>query len=382
MYKILFTFLMFAIFLFVSCGASKQETSENSAKNDTTASTKDTKENKDENNSGNKEKNNKIELIPVEVTTINKGSISSYLLLSSNLETEKMADVYSRVQGLVQKIHYEEGDYVRKDQILMELEADEYKLAEERAHVNYLQQKSAFERAKEMHNRELLSPQEFEQVKFSTEGAKIEWEQGKLNLSYTNIKSPINGVIGERLIRLGDRIQPTDKLFSVINTEEMIAIVYVPEKELETINRNQKAFIFSDNVQGQLFAGWVKRVSPAVDPQSGTFKVIVGVKNVENILRPGMFVNVRIVTATHNDAILIPKTAIVYENEAMNVYVVRDSIARRVALKPGFQDHQNIETLSGVKEGEKIIVVGQAGLKDSTKVKIIAEKENKLKESS
>lgn len=382
MSKLLFTFLTIAIFVFVSCGASKQESNQNTAKNDSTSSNKDTTANKGEKNSGNKDKNNKVELIPVEVTTINKGSISSYLLLSSNLETEKMADVYSRVQGLVQKIHYEEGDYVRKDQILMELEADEYKLAEERAHVNYLQQKSAFERAQEMHTRELLSPQEFEQVKFSTEGAKIEWEQAKLNLSYTNIKSPINGVIGERLIRLGDRIQPTDKLFSVINTEQMIAVVYVPEKELETINLNQKAFIFSDNVQGQIFPGWVKRVSPAVDPQSGTFKVTVGVKNLENVLRPGMFVNVRIVTATHNNAILIPKTAIVYENEAMNVYVVRDSIARRIELQPGFQDYQSVETLSGVEEGEKIIVVGQAGLKDSTKVKIIAERENKLRESS
>ncbi|MFQ5585103.1 MAG: efflux RND transporter periplasmic adaptor subunit, partial [Calditrichia bacterium] len=234
----------------------------------------------------------------------------------------------------------------------------------------------------EMFKKELLSPQEFEQIKYRTEGAKIEWEQAKLNLSYTKITSPISGIVGERLRRLGERIQITDKLFTVINTEEMIAVVYVPEREIEHISKRQNALIFSDVLKDKIFTGWVKRVSPAVDPQSGTFKVTVGIRNVDNKLRPGMFVNVRIVTDTHKDAVLIPKTAVVYENETMNVFVVRDSVARRIRILPGYQDYQNIESLSGIEAGEKIIVVGQAGLKDSTKVKIIALRDDNSQKSS
>lgn len=314
------------------------------------------------------------ELIPVEVTTVKQGEIASYLLLSSNLETEKMADVFSRVQGLVEKLYVEEGDYVKKSQTLMQLEADEYSLAEEKARINYEQQKSAFERISSMYNKELLSKDEYEQAKFALDAVRIEWEQAKLNLDYTKISTPINGVVVDRLRKIGDRIQTTDKLFTVINTDEMIVIVYVPEKEIMTIKKGQTAYVVSNNIENQRFPGWVKRVSPAVDPQSGTFKVTVGVNNKENKLRPGMFVNVHIVTAIHEDAVLIPKTAIVYENEAMNVFVVRDSVAHKVMLNVGFQDYEKVESLDGIEAGDKVIVVGQAGLKDKTRVNPVMER--------
>jgi len=316
----------------------------------------------------------KIDAIPVEVTTIKLGTISDYILLSTNLETEKMTDIYSRVQGIVDKIYVQEGDKVRKNQVLLELEGEEYRLAEKRAHLNYLQQESDFKRFKSMYEKDLLSKEEFEKARFATEGLKVDWEQAQLNFSYTKIKSPISGVVGDRVIKIGDRIQPTNKLFNVINTDEMIAVVYTPEKELGNLRKNQTAYISSDNISDKRFTGWIKRVSPVVDPQSGTFKVTIGVKNVDNQLRAGMFVNAHIVIDTHEKSVLIPKTAIVYENEMMNVFVVRDSIAHKIALKVGFQDHEKVESLAEVEEGDKVIVVGQAGLKDQTKVKIVSER--------
>ena len=362
--------LTLGIMLF-SCGSKNESPKDSTSQNDTTDATKDESK-----------KSGKEEFIPVETTTIQKGKISSYILLSSNLETEKMADVYSRVQGLVEEIYVEEGDYVKKNQVLMELEAEEFILAEQSARVDYEQKKAAYERAEAMFNKELYSQQEFEQVKFTMDAARIAWEQAKLNLSYTQITAPIAGVVGNSLRKPGDRIQPSDQLFTVINLEEMIAVLHVPEREIQRISKGQTAFIFSDNMQNVKFPGWIKRVSPAVDPQSGTFKVTVGVRNVDGKLRPGMFVNAHIITDTHDDAVLVPKTAIVYENENMNVYVVRDSVARKIQLKSGFQNYQYIESLSQISEGEKVIIVGQAGLKDSTKVKIISEREDILSDAS
>ncbi|MEJ2055530.1 MAG: efflux RND transporter periplasmic adaptor subunit, partial [Calditrichaceae bacterium] len=264
------------------------------------------------------------DLIPVEVTTVQRGNISDFILLSSNLETEVMADVFSRIQGIVEKIHKEEGDYVEKGETLLTLEAQEYVLAEQRANVEYQQELSNYKRLEAMHAKNLLSDDEFERARFAMESAKISWEEAKLNLDYTHIKSPISGHIGERLAKIGERIQPTDRLFSVVNNSQVIAVVYVPEKNLNKLEINQKALIHSDNLGDEVFEGWIKRISPVVDPASGTFKVTVGVKNKENRLRPGMFVNVEIIIETHNNVVLIPKTAVVYENEYMNVFVVRD----------------------------------------------------------
>lgn len=364
------------IVLFISianynCSNSEAQ-GESENKNDSTK-VENKKENKEDKT--NKEKN---DLIPVEITEIKMGTISDYILLSTNLETEEQTNIYSRIQGIVKKIHFDEGDYIKAGSVLMELEADEYVLAEKRAQLNYQKQKADFDRLKSMFNEDLLSKEEFEQARYATEGLEVDWEQAKLNLSYTKITSPISGVIGERLRKPGDRIQPTDKLFSVINTDEMIAVVYVPEKEVGNVLKNQVAYITSDNLKDRQFVGWIKRVSPVVDPLSGTFKVTIGVKNKENILRAGMFVNAYIITDTHEDAILIPKTAIVYENEGMKVFVVKDSVAHKITLEVGFQDHEKVESLSEIKEGDKVIVVGQAGLKDKTKVKIVSVRENTI----
>ncbi|MDQ7052379.1 MAG: efflux RND transporter periplasmic adaptor subunit [candidate division KSB1 bacterium] len=198
---------------------------------------------------------------------------------------------------------------------------------------------------------------------------------GASEFNYTRITAPISGVIGERLRRPGERIQPTDKLFTVINTSDMIAVIHVPEKAIRQIRKGQKAYLTSDHLRGQQFPGWVKRVSPVVDPASGTFKVTIGVKNRDSLLRPGMFVNVHIIMETHDNALLVPKVAVVYENEKMYVFAVRDSVAHKIEVKPGFQDHEKIEALADLKPGEKIIVVGQAGLKDKTPVSIVAERE-------
>ncbi|KAA3660686.1 MAG: efflux RND transporter periplasmic adaptor subunit [Calditrichaeota bacterium] len=314
------------------------------------------------------------DLIPVEVTTLKQGEISSFILLSSNLETERMADVYSRVQGVVERINLEEGQTVRKGQTLATLEADEYKLASDKALVELKKQESIFKRAQQMHAKKLLSNEEFEQAKFTKEGAEIAYKQAKLNLDYTSIESPISGVVGERLVRVGDRVQPPDKLFAVVNTAEIIAVIHVPEKEIGRIQIGQEAFVMSDHLDGHQFLGKVKRVSPVVDPQSGTFKVTIGINNKSNKLRPGMFINVHVITDTHMEAVLVPKPAIVYENESMNVFVVRDSIAHKAVLNAGFQNYEYVEALDGLEPGDQIIVVGQSGLKDQTKVKVVSER--------
>ena len=309
--------------------------------------------------------------VPVEVIEAARGNISNYILLSSNIETEIMADVYARVQGIVESIYKEEGDYVKKGEILLSLEPEQYALAEKAAAVEYKKQLAKYERLKKMHEKKLLSDEEFDDAKFSLDAMHIKWDEAKLNLDFMKVRSPISGRVGERLAKIGKRIQPSDKLFSVVNNKEVISVVYVPEKNINDLKVGQKAYIFSENVRKKPFPAWIKRISPVVDPQSGTFKVTLGVKNENQMLRPGMFVNAHIITDTHKNVLLIPKTAVVYENQYMNVYVVRDSIARKIQLNAGYEDSDKIEALDGINEGDKIIIVGQAGMKDKTKVNIV-----------
>ncbi len=295
------------------------------------------------------------------------------------METEIQADVYARAQGIVETILTEEGNDISKNSVMVKLEAREYKIAVSKARVEYKKQLSIYDRQKVMFEEKLLSQEEFDQVKYTMEAAKYNLEDAQLRLDYMSVKSPIDGWVGERLTKIGARVQPSDKLFSVVNKTQVIAVVYVPEKNINELKMNQPAIVSSENLQGENFEARIKRISPVVDPSSGTFKVTVGVTNSDQKLKPGMFVNVHLIIDTHKEAILVPKTAVVYENEYMNVFVVRDSVASKIRLDAGFQNSEKIESLNeDLQPNDKVIVVGQAGMKDKTRVRIVAERENKI----
>ena len=374
--NILFQLLLLSMFslMLMRCGSNpdqdKQDTNSDSTQVDSTKKSSDSKKGKGD------DSKKEEEAIPVEVVEVGRGNISNYILLSSNLETETMADVYARMQGIVEKIYVEEGQYVTKGQIMVSLEAREYELAEKKANINYQQQLGIYKRLDVMFQESLLSKEEFENAKYTLQAAEVQWKEAKLNLDFMRIKAPISGRVGYRSVKLGQRIQPTDKIFSVVDNAQVIAVVYVPEKNLDDLKIGQEAKVFSDYLEGQTFKSWIKRISPVVDPASGTFKVTLGVKNAGDRLRPGMFVNTHIILNTHKNVILIPKTALIYENQYLNVFVVRDSLAHKIRLDTGYEDNEKIESLNGIEEGEKIIVIGQAGMKDKVKVDVVSERQN------
>lgn len=384
MKKIAFVISLFIFSLiFVNCGSSDANSAKNEPPADS-ASVQDSAGAKNGDTSARKEKqgpgneNNPQEqqsnAVPVEVTLLSAGSISSFLLYSSTLETEQLVDVYSRIGGLVVAVYVEEGDRVGKGQKLIQIEKDEYELAEQKARIDFETKKATFNRLKTLQKENLLSDEEFENSEFAMRQAEIAWKQAALNLQYTTVTAPISGVIGDRAVRLGDRIQPTTKLLSMANLDEKIVQVYVPQDQFPNCYKNQLAIVTTDVLPGEKFKGYVKRISPVIDPQSGTFKVVVGVKDPQNKLRPGMFVSAELIVDTHENAPLIPKAALIYENERTYFFIVQQDSSLKIELEKGFEDAEKVEILNDIPLGTQVVVLGQNGLKNGSKVRIIEEK--------
>ena len=312
--------------------------------------------------------------IPVEITRLTTGQISSFLLYSSTLETEQTVNVYSRIAGLVEEIYVEESDRVQKGARLIQIEKDEYVLAERKARLEYEKLLADYNRLKALQAEELLSEEEFLTAEINMKQAEIAWEQAKLNLEYTTVTAPISGVIGDRLVNLGDRIQTSTNLFTIANLNEKIVRLYVPQSEFAKCYKNQTAKVTTDVMAGTKFNGYVKRISLMIYPQSGTFKVTIAVKDPQNKLRPGMFVNAELIVDTHENAKLIPKSALIYENERTYFFIVSQDSSQKLELKKGFEDAEKVEILNDLEAGTQIVVLGQNGLKDGSRVKIVEEK--------
>jgi len=330
------------------------------------------KKNRKKGKGGDEEKDNKeLEYIPVETQTAVLGDIAHYLLLSASLKTEEQVAVYPETGGIVRQILAEEGDRVNEGDTLLILDDEEKRINRDEALVTYKEREAAFERAAELRKQNLISKEETDQAKFNLDRARLSYERAELELRRTKILAPISGYIAQRQINRGDLVNMQTQLYNLVDPRDMIAEIHIPEAELPRIDKRKKVLVTTDIYPGKEFSAVIKRISPVVDPASGTFRVTIGVHDDRELLKPGMYVGVKIVTDVHKNVVLVPKQSVIFENDMPFIFIVQDSLAMKLPLKPGYDDNRNIEAKDLISVGDKIVIVGQTGLKDSAKVKII-----------
>ena len=307
--------------------------------------------------------------IPVEVKTVDRGNIAATLLTYTSLEAERHVDVVSRTQGLVKTILVEEGDRVTEGQPLAQLDTDALELTLREREVNMNSLESNYKRSQELVEQELLSSQEFEQTKFQFEAAATQYESAKLQLAYATIRSPFSGIITERLVEVGNLVNANDVVFRTADLDPLLARIHVPEKDIAQVRPGQSVRI---NVEGsdQTHTGRVSLISPIVDPESGTVKVTVEIRDRSGRLRPGMFSTVNLVIAIQENVLQVEKKALVAEAEGSYAFLFQDGTAEKRLLEIGIAEGDYVEVLSGLSDGDSIITVGQEGLRNGAPVRI------------
>ena len=310
--------------------------------------------------------------VPVETASAQRGDISSYLMFSSTIATEESVEIHPEIGGRVEAVLAQEGDHVKAEQVLVQLDDEQALIEDKESEVELNHLEGSYKRTEEMFRRRLISTQEYEDKFYQLEQARLRRQKAHLALEHTHIRAPFAGVLTTRSVQVGGRVAPGGKLFDLVKLDDLIARVHVPGQYLRNVRVKQVAQIESDFLQDMSFDGYVKRISPVVDPQSGTFKVTLGVHDRWEHLRPGIFVTARIVTDTHASTVLVPKEAIVYDGADRFVFVVRDSTAHRVKLDAGYENSRFVEARSQIDDTTQVIVVGQNGLKDQARIRIVA----------
>ncbi|MCI0517898.1 MAG: efflux RND transporter periplasmic adaptor subunit, partial [Woeseiaceae bacterium] len=169
----------------------------------------------------------------------------------------------------------------------------------------------------------------------------------------------------------GNTIDVHAPTFQVTSLEPLIAYLHVPEREYRMIDSGQSANIHVDAIPGSDFPATVARVSPVVDPETGTFKITIEVTDASQRLKPGMFGRISIVYDMRANALQVPRSAIVDEAGETSLFVVDGDVAHRRTVVTGYAQNGFIEITEGLSDGENIVTVGQAGLKDGAKVAVL-----------
>jgi len=319
-----------------------------------------------------KEKDEKEKVYaPVVVTPSSVGDISTHLRLNGVLETDREVQIFARTSGRIVELAVEEGDSISSGQLLARLDNDEQKLALERARTAFKQEQASLTRAEKLFNQDMLAEDEFERIKLSLEDADLRLKQAELSYEYTRITAPFSGIIAERYVNYGDKVDISRPLFNLVDRSAMHLDGWVSETDIAKLRTGQEAIITSTVLPDRSFKALLLRISPVVDPTFGKVKVTFEIPGAHNPLRPGQFVELELILETHHDVQLIAKRAIVYEAGVPVVFVHQDSTALRRCVDLGLQTGDVVEIISGIDVGAEVIIEGQATLRDSSLVKVV-----------
>lgn len=309
--------------------------------------------------------------IPVETGQPTRGDVYAMYTGTAPIEAYAEADVIAKVHGEVRELLVEEGDEVVKGQVLARLDGDRLRLELSESQANLRKLQRDYERNVDLKSKGLISEGDFEKIKFEMEALEAAFNLASLELDYTQIRAPIDGVISERYVKLGNTISVGEPAFRVTGLDPLVAYLHVPEREYRHINAGQPVGIQIDALSGDPIEALVSRVSPIVDAQTGTFKITVEIVDAERRIKPGMFGRLSVVYDVHENALQIPRSAIVEETDMLSVFVVEDGLALRKFVKTGYGNRGMIEIISGIEDDEQVVTVGQDSLKQDSKVTII-----------
>jgi membrane fusion protein (multidrug efflux system) len=311
-------------------------------------------------------------VIPVEIASVTRGDIAAYFTGTAMIEAEEETEVVAKVSGVVEQLMVEEGDYVQAGAVLAKLDDEKIAVQLTQAKANLEKLENTYQRNIDLHEKKLISTQEFQQSKYEYEHQKAAYELAELDLKYTSIRTPISGVVAERLIKVGNMILPNQPVFHVTGLNPLIAVLHIPERQLGKLRIGQQAQLMVDALEQKMLTGNVKRISPVIDPETGTVKITIEMYDRSGKLRPGMFARIKIIYDVHTNALMAPKDAVISEDREAAVFVVRDSIVVRQNIEIGYTNTTHVEILSGLVLGDTLVTTGKGSLKDSTQVEIVS----------
>ena len=265
----------------------------------------------------------------------------------------------------IKKINVEVGDFVKKGQVLAEMDQIQLQQAE-------LQMKNKeleYNRLKKLHEAGGLSQSDLDAIELAYQVSKTTYEN---LLENSVLLSPISGVVTARNYDVGDMYAMSAPVFTVEQIVPVKLLVGISESDYSKVNKGDSVEITADAIPGVTFYGRITRIYPTIDPATRTFTVEVVVENNYKSLRPGMFARVTIKFGS-NESVVIPDVAVVKQQGSGErfVYVVNeDGTVSYVKVVLGRRMGAEYEVLEGLVDGATIVTGGQIRLKDGVKVSV------------
>jgi membrane fusion protein, multidrug efflux system len=311
--------------------------------------------------------------------------------LTGDILPFQQANIYSKVNGNIEKIFSDIGDAVHQNQVLALIDTTIYSQNVRQANANYIQAvannnnaKINMNRNKTLYDQNLISKQDLDNSNTSYEVSSAQKDAALANLrnnktllDYCRVIAPFSGIITKRFLDAGAYVtssttSPSSTLFILMDINTVKVNINVPEKNVYDLNKVNKVIVSVDALNKKEFEASIKKINQALDLATRTLIVEVDINNKDHILKPGMFATVRLILEKKPNTLAVPLQSVLRDDNGDYVFKVGpDSIARKSYIKTGIANENFTEVVGGLLKDEKIITVGQSMVRNNMKVRMV-----------
>lgn len=305
------------------------------------------------------------------VMEVTPGPIRNIINLPGTIEPWNRLELVSKISGEIEEILVEEGDSVRRGEVIARVEADDYRIALQRAEAAYELARSDFERDQTVYAKGAIPTAELDARRTSMQTAKADLDNARLMLERCTITAPIDGVIRRLDAKVGLYLGIGDPIGRILQLDRVKAVIGIPESDINAVRRLDQIAVTIQALENREIVGHKHFVSSSPETEALLYRLELELDNPEHQILPGMFIRADIIKQQRQEALAIPFYSIISRNEQHYVFVEHDNQVEKRPVTTGIMEKWMVEITSGLQPGDRIVVEGHRDVEDGQEVKVV-----------
>ena len=320
------------------------------------------------------EASERVRLVAVETITMQEDSFEDFIRLTGVIEAFEDAVISAETQGRILEIA-DRGAFLNEGDVIVRLD-------DRVAAAQYQSAETAYELALDNLNRletlyadSIVSTQDYNSARAQRDQARAQLDQAEKQLRDSNIEAPFSGRVEERMIQRGEFISPGMPVVRLVNTGRVRILTGIPERYSGEITEGTPVQIHTNSSSNEGTASTISYAGNVIDPDTRTYTAEVELQNPDRMMKPEMVVDLRVLRRTLDGAMIIPRTAVIRNEEGISVFKATErdghKVAELVTVQTGQASGALIEVVSGIEPGDEIIFSGISNLNDGDRLNIL-----------
>ncbi|MEQ9619700.1 MAG: efflux RND transporter periplasmic adaptor subunit [Deltaproteobacteria bacterium] len=322
---------------------------------------------------------------PVVVDKVAEETLQKPVNLVGAVEPDKRSLIASEIEGMVESFPVEQGQYVEKGELIaqfntrtIEIQLKEARASKSEAQARYQLAQKNLARFEQLQTKGVASVQQFQDAETEKQawGARrgqlqAQIENREYDLEKSRITAPFSGYVTAEHTEVGEWVDKGGPIVEMINTDTMDITIDMPERYVSKINKGQRVSVNLDALPEMKIEGEVTSIVPQADREARTFPVKITVNNEDGAIKSGMVARVSFPIGEPSTVKMVPKDAIVSQNNANFIYVVNEGAVQPLPVSTGMAYEDRIEVIGPVQKGMTVVVKGNERLMPNQPVKIV-----------